>query len=70
MEYVRDHYRHGKTILALGSATSVLEACGIDLSEPDAGIVMSSKPKQGIASFIAALSAHRHKERETDPPRL
>ncbi|WP_440222811.1 catalase [Dokdonella sp. MW10] len=70
LEYVRDHYRHGKTILALGDATSLLEACGIDVSVPDPGIVVASKGKQGVAPFLAALSRHRHPERETDPPRV
>ena len=70
LEYIKDHYRHCKTILALGESTALLEQCGIDPDEADEGIVIAAKPAAGVKAFIRALARHRHPQRETDPPRI
>ncbi len=73
MEFIKDQYRHGKTILAIGEAKALLEKAevGPDLAngEPDPGIVISGgKLGASIESFIKGVAKHRHPARETDPP--
>lgn len=69
LEFVRDAYRHGKSIMALGDGQSVLEQAGVALETPIDGVVIAqSASRDSIASFITALAQHRHPERETDPP--
>ena len=67
-EFIRDQYRHGKTILAMPASSVLLDAAGVSLKlpkgDPDPGIVT----KQGVEAFIEAIARHRHPERETDPP--
>ena len=75
MEFVQNQFRHGKTILALGSGRQFLERAGIlSVGEPSAlaGVVTALPSDKGkaIKAFIDALSRHRHPQRETDPPRL
>lgn len=75
-EFITNQYRHGKTILALGGAKSLLDQAGIDdalpTELPDPGILMSDADDLwgSAADFIAAVGKHRHPERETDPPRV
>ena len=67
-EHVKDQYRHGKTVMAIGEARAIFDACGI-VAKDDPGVLTMSKLDSGGASkFIAALARHRHPERETDPP--
>jgi catalase len=71
LEYLRDPFRHGKTIMALGTGVSLLEAAGIPTDEDDPGVLTFAKAKAGApAAFIEALAKHRHPDRETDPPRV
>ncbi|WP_327082454.1 catalase [Polaromonas sp. CG_9.5] len=76
MEFIKDQYRHGKTILALGASKSLLEKAGVPLTladgKPDPGLIlaMSSKAQAAAAKFIEGVARHRHPERETDPPRV
>lgn len=81
MEFIKDQFRHCKTILALGASTALLDKAGISVA-PDA----SAKGKKGgpadpglivqaggdtaatLDRFIQAMARHRHFERETDPP--
>ncbi len=70
-EYLRDAYRHAKTILAIGSGVSLLEDAGISTGEEDLGLLTYAKAKADAPdAFIDALARHRHPERETDPPRI
>jgi catalase len=79
-EFIKDHYRHGKTLLVPEAARSLLTDNRIPetlpTGEPDPGLVPGKGPrdaegaKTAIGAFIAALSKHRHPERETDPPRV
>jgi catalase len=69
LEFLRDQYRHGKALLAVGEARRVLAAAGILLDRKDPGLVISDNLKRSaLASFVEAVAAHRHPERETDPP--
>jgi catalase len=72
LEFVKDQYRHCKTILALGGAAALLQRAGIPETladgSPDPGLVLDAS---GAAdTFITALAKHRHFARETDPPRV
>jgi len=73
LEFVKDQYRHCKTILAIGTGERVLTACGIDVllpdGRPDPGIILEDDASSANA-FIAAVARHRHFERESDPPRV
>jgi catalase len=74
LEFVKDQYRHCKTILALGDSSKILAKAGIPLTlpsgEPDPGLLVEGQ--EGSAAdgqaFIAALGLHRHVERDRDPP--
>jgi len=74
VEFVRDQYRHCKTILALGEGTRLLTAAGIGNALPDGkndpGLLRyeATQADKAVAAFLEALARHRHFERETDPP--
>jgi len=71
MEYIKDQFRHCKTILAPGAARTLLEKAGLPLGAEDRGLLLAdSLDKASIHEFIAAMGLHRHFERETDPPRV
>ena len=74
LEFIKDQYRHCKPILALGEGRQLLAACGIGATLPDGqadpGIVAGETAKDAGGAFIAAIAAHRHFGRETDPPRV
>jgi catalase len=71
LEFVKDQYRHCKTILALGASSQLLEKVGISRELPsgeaDPGLLVSADAANSKA-FIAAVSKHRHPARDTDPP--
>jgi catalase len=72
-EFVVNHYRHCKTILALGASSRLLEKAGVTgvlgSGGADPGILVRGDSNGDASrSFIEALSRHRHYERETDPP--
>ena len=77
MEFIRDQYRHCKSILVMGASTALMSKAGIPDTLPsgqaDSGIVFSSSdqgvsPASAVKAFIQAIAKHRHFERETDPP--
>ncbi len=69
LEFVRDQYRHGKPMLALGEGLRLLEQAGIPPDEPDDGLVLAEEAGQdGIEAFVKAIEQHRHPIRESDPP--
>jgi catalase len=74
LEFVKDQYRHCKTILALGDSSKILTKAGIPLTLPsgDADRGLLTEGREGEAadaqSFIAAIGLHRHVERDRDPP--
>ena len=74
MEFIKDQYRHCKTMLVLGASKALLDKAGItdklQSGKPDAGLVMSAvgDAGKGIDAFVKGMAKHRHPERETDPP--
>ena len=75
LEFVKDQYRHCKTILALGASSALLAKAGISNTLPsgakDPGILLLATGDEVSAkAFIAAVSKHRHPVRDMDPPLL
>ena len=72
MEYVKDQFRHCKTILAFGAGRSLLEKAGILAGEKDPGILLVDvdDSENAAPKFIAAITAHRHASRDHDPPKI
>ena len=69
MDSVRTTYRHCKPMLVIGTATRLLDEAGIVQGVDPSLIVAAAGDLQGsIASFVKAVGAPRHFERETDPP--
>jgi catalase len=68
VDFLKDQFRHCKTILAMGGgASALLEKAGIPFDVPDSGLILAkagSDPK----TFIAALAKHCHFERDRDRP--
>ena len=81
-EFIKDQYRHCKTILVLGDSTALLDAANVKPQLPDGsadpGIFICPPPDKTdpalrtdadtVAAFIAGIAKHRHFEREMDPP--
>jgi catalase len=74
LEFIRDQYRHGKALLALGSGIELLDTARIPRTLPDGGadpgLVIDGDPHEALAAFKAAVARHRVWTRETDPPRV
>jgi catalase len=72
MEFIKDQYRHSKTILALGASRTLLDKAGVPLDgDRDGGLLTLAPSNKSLAeTFMDAVAKHRHPERETDPPRV
>jgi catalase len=74
LEFIKDQYRHCKSILALGESAELPQACGIETTLPsgqaDPGVLVASDAASVIDDFVAAIAQHRHFARETDPARV
>jgi catalase len=72
LEFLRDQYRHCKTILALGAGSELLKQAGIALSDEASGVLRRGGTGDGAVAkaFIAAIAKHRHFERDADPPKV
>ena len=73
LDFVKDQYRHCKSILAIGASSGLLNKAGIQPQLPngddDPGILLAASGDAVDAdAFIAAIGKHRHFIRETDPP--
>ncbi|NPC54217.1 catalase [Caenimonas soli] len=73
MEFIKDQYRHCKTILALGASKALLEKAGIPLKaadgKADPGLILSDGAAgPALEAFVDGIAKHRHFGRETDPP--
>jgi len=74
LEFIKDQYRHCKSILIRGASVQLLERCGIPPLLPsgvaDPGLIRSpeGKGEAALSSFIKAVGRHRHPERDRDPP--
>jgi catalase len=76
LEFVKDQYRHCKTILALGAGADLLDAASIPAELPGGGAdpgLLRLDPddvEDAVPAFATALAQHRHFARQTDPPRV
>lgn len=75
LDYIKDQYRHGKTLLVLGDSTLLLDIAGISsqLSDGtfDPGIVVANNANgTALKAFTAAIAKHRHPQREADLPKV
>jgi len=76
MEFIKDQYRHCKTILVLGASTALLDKAGVPnklvSGEADPGLIFAvpGDASGAIDAFIKGIALHRHVSRETDPPRV
>jgi len=74
LEFLKDQYRHGKSILVLGAASKLLKKAGIfevlPSGEPDPGLLVAESRgfDPAMKRFVTAIARHRHPERHTDPP--
>jgi catalase len=74
LEFIKDTYRHCKTILALGMSSMLLEKIGVAEVLPngqyDPGVLVAAagEYEADVAVFMAAMTRHRHPERDRDPP--
>ena len=74
LEFLKDQYRHAKTILALGAGADLVENAGILAILPsgtdDPGVLVrrTSMVTDVLPESIRAVARHRHHEREVDPP--
>ena len=73
MEFIKDQYRHCKTIMAIGASRALLDKAGpgLDLpnTKPDAGLIFADADMgKSLSNFIDSVAMHRHPGRETDPP--
>jgi len=74
LEFLKDQYRHCKSILVLGASSKLLKRAAIfevlPSGEPDPGLLVSQPSGYEAAPerFIEAIGKHRHPARDTDPP--
>ena len=74
LEFLKDQYRHCKSILVLGAAAKLLKKAGIfevlPNGEADPGLLVrpSSAADTAMDEFIMAIGKHRHPQRDSDPP--
>jgi len=74
IEFIKDQYRHCKSLLVFGDATSLLLKIGIPAvlfsRGTDPGLIVSADgdTDSAIEAFMTAVAKHRHFARETDPP--
>jgi catalase len=76
LEFVKDQYRHCKTLLALGTGAEILDAAMIPAALPDGEVdpgvlrMEADEADSAAEAFATALARHRHFARQTDPPAL
>ncbi len=68
VEFVKEQFRHCKSILVAGAAPALLAAAGIEAPD-DPGFIDAPEgaAEAAVDRFIAAVGRHRHYEREKDP---
>jgi len=73
-EFIKDQYRHCKTVLALGAGVKLLDAAKVPRALPngeaDTGIIVADDIDDGLTGFVAGVGKHRHFARYSDPPRV
>jgi catalase len=68
VEFLKDQFRHCKTILVMGKSAVLLQRAGVPYNKPDAGLIVGEPGAQAAEMFMIALAKHRHVERDLDPP--
>ncbi|WP_242332919.1 MULTISPECIES: catalase [Anaeromyxobacter] len=70
VEFVKDQYRHCKTLLVLGAGQKLLEKAGLplDAGDPALIVVPAGKVEAGTKAFLQAVARHRNWDRAQDPP--
>jgi catalase len=76
MEFIRDQFRHCKSILVLGVSSDLLHKAGLPVSmdkshaQGASGLIFAAAAEASAAAenFMAAIARHRHFGREMDPP--
>jgi catalase len=74
LDFVKDQYRHCKTLLVLGGSSELLEKAGIPFTLPsgdaDPGLLVEAQDDSYASpeAFIKAIGKHRHPARDQDPP--
>lgn len=75
LEFLKDQYRHGKTVLLGAASAQLLDDAGVPLQlptgKPDPGLIVSGPGRMQdriIGEFLAAVAKHRHPGRAEDPP--
>jgi catalase len=70
IDFLKDQYRHGKTIWVGAASAQLLESAGVVRAAPsghaDPGLIAGSlvQLEEQISEFISALGKHRHPGRE------
>lgn len=70
IDFVASHFRHGKTLLAIGASAVLLERASASAvlagGDPDPGVLVGAAERaaETAKAFILALGRHRHPERE------
>jgi catalase len=75
-EFIKDQFRHCKTILVLGASRELLSHAGLpasfakSLEQGGTGVIVAEVQDEeaATAAFLEALAKHRHFGREMDPP--
>ncbi|MCK9687933.1 catalase [Scleromatobacter humisilvae] len=71
VEFIKEQFRHCKTIFVLGGSIALLAAAAIEPTPDDAGFIdlAAGEAVTGAAidRFIKAVGRHKHYERERDP---
>jgi catalase len=74
--FIRDQYSHCKPILVLKGGKSLVESAGVKFMLPsgelDPGVLYFEDENfdRILPQFIEAIAAHRHFDREIEPPRI
>ncbi len=64
--YVREAYKHGKAICAMGDGAELLDTAGIAVGAPGASRGPADGSTQLAGTFIADIAMHRHWSRDKD----
>ncbi len=71
LEFLRDAFRHGKTIASIGGGSALLQQANIDIAGSVPGVIVGkTADKALVKTFVEAVAKHRHPERETNPPKV
>ena len=73
VDFVKEQYRHGKTLLVPADAQALLAKAGVPMTLPDGAAdpgLVGGDGDAAVQTFIQTVAGPRHAARETDPPRV